>query len=102
MSKKKKRLLCFSISLFISFFTFYFSVSTVTGKRGLSTLINLKKDIEYNKILLASIYSEKEKLNNKVFGLYEKSSDLDLLDEQTKNSLGYVNPNELMVILNAE
>ncbi|XP_066251536.1 putative pyruvate, phosphate dikinase regulatory protein [Euwallacea similis] len=73
-----------------------------TSKRGLLTLIDLKKEIEYNKLLLKDVSSEKEKLDNKVFGLYEKSLDLDLLDEQAKNALGYVNPNELMVVLDVE
>ncbi|MGL9725191.1 MAG: hypothetical protein ACR5KV_00065 [Wolbachia sp.] len=41
-------------------------------------------------------------MNNKVFGLYEKSLNLDLLDEQARNALGYVNPSELMIILDVE
>jgi cell division protein FtsB len=52
--------------------------------------------------LLKDVSSEKKKLDNKVFGLYEKSLDLDLFDEQAKNALGYVNPNELMVVRDVE
>lgn len=98
---RKKRLLHLSIVLFIFVLTLYFSVSAVTGERGLLTLINLKKDIEYNKSLLESMFYERNKLSNKILGLYEKSLDLDLLDEQAKN-LGYANPNELMVIIDRE
>ncbi|MDM8335269.1 FtsB family cell division protein [Wolbachia pipientis] len=97
--KKRKRLLCLSTALLISFLTLYFSISTITGKRGLLALMDLKKEIEYNKLLLKNISFEKEKLSNKVSGLYEKSLDLDLLDEQAKGALGYVDPNELMVVL---
>lgn len=102
MSKGKQKLLHLSTALLISFFTLYFSVSAVIGKRGLLTLIDLKKEINYNKFLLKVISFEKERLNNRVFGLYEKSLDLDLLDEQAKNALGHVNPSELMVILDME
>ncbi|WP_255419635.1 hypothetical protein [Wolbachia endosymbiont of Litomosoides brasiliensis] len=41
-------------------------------------------------------------MSNKVLGLYKKSLDLDLLDEQAKDALGYINPNELMVVLDGE
>ncbi|WP_395462983.1 septum formation initiator family protein [Wolbachia endosymbiont of Cantharis cryptica] len=98
----QKKLLYLSAALFISSLTLYFSISTITGKRGLLALMNLTKEIEYNKLLLKNISFEKEKLSNKVFGLYEKSLDLDLLDEQAKNALGYVSPNELMVVLDME
>ncbi|WP_224721442.1 FtsB family cell division protein [Candidatus Wolbachia massiliensis] len=85
--------------MFVSSLTLYFSISTVTGKRGLLALMDLKKEIEYNKLLLENVLFEKERLSNKVFGLYEKSLDLDLLDEQAKDTLGYVNPSELMIVL---
>jgi cell division protein FtsB len=101
-TRRKKDLVYLSTFLFVSSLMLYFGASAVTGKRGLLRLINLKKDIEYNKTLLANISSEKKKLNNRVFGLYEKSLDLDLLDEQIKNALGYVNPNEFMVILDTK
>lgn len=97
--QKKKNLLYLGVALLVSLFTLYFSASMVTGKRSLSALIRLKKDIEHNKILLKSISFEREKLSNKILGLYEKSLDLDLLDEQAKNSLGYASPNEFMIIL---
>jgi ribosome recycling factor len=54
----------------------YFSISTITGKRSLSALMDLKKEMEYNKLLLKNISFERKKLSNKVFGLYEKSLDL--------------------------
>lgn len=100
--RNKKKLLYLSTALFISSLTLYFSISTITGKHGLSALVDLKKEIEYNKLLLKNISFEREKLSNKVFGLYEKSLDLDLLDEQAKNALGYVSPKELMVVLDVE
>lgn len=80
----------------------YFSVSAVRGKRGLLTLMDLKKEIEHNKLLLQHISLERDKLSNRIFGLYEKSLDLDLLDEQAKNALGYVNLNEFMIMLDAK
>ncbi len=88
--------------MLISSLILYFSISTITGKYGLLTLIHFKKEINYNKLLLKVISFEKEKLNNKVFGLYEESLDLDLLDERAKNALVYVNPNELVVVLDVQ
>ncbi|WP_218939342.1 FtsB family cell division protein [Wolbachia endosymbiont of Atemnus politus] len=102
VSKKRKKLLYLSTALLISSLTLYFSISTITGNRGLLVLMDLEKEIEYKKLLLKTISFEKEKLSNKVFGLYEKSLDLDLLDEQAKNALGYVSPKELMVVLDVE
>lgn len=99
---KKKSLFHLSVTLFVFFLTFYFGFSAVTGRRGLLALVSLKKDIECNKSLLKSIFFEKEKLSNKILGLYEKSLDLDLLDEQAKNTLGYVNRSEFMVIISTE
>lgn len=99
MSQRKKKLMYLVIFLSISFFTLYFSVSAITGKRGLLALMSLKQEIEHNKVLLKNVYFEKEKLSNKIFGLYEKSLDLDLLDEQAKSALGYINPHEYMIIL---
>nr|WP_246168476.1 septum formation initiator family protein [Wolbachia endosymbiont of Ctenocephalides felis wCfeT] len=64
--------------------------------------MDLKKEIEHNKLLLQHISLERDKLSNRIFGLYEKSLDLDLLDEQAKNALGYVNPNEFMIMLDAK
>ncbi|WP_114517009.1 septum formation initiator family protein [Wolbachia endosymbiont of Cylisticus convexus] len=100
VSRKKEKLLYLSIALLISSLTLYFSISTITGKHGLLTLIHFKKEINYNKLLLKVISFGKEKLNNKVFGLYEES--LDLLDERAKNALVYVNPNELVVVLDVQ
>ncbi|WP_253300162.1 FtsB family cell division protein [Wolbachia endosymbiont of Chironomus riparius] len=90
------------ITSFIFSLIFYFAVSTFTGNRGLIALINLKKDIEYNKSILKSISLKKESLNNRIIGLYEKSLDLDLLDEQAKNALGYTSPGEFMIIIDTE
>ncbi len=95
----RKKLIHFSVVLFVLFSSSYFIVSTIIGKRGLLTLIDLKKDVERHKAILKGISLQKEKLNNKVLGLYERSLDLDLLDEQVKNALVYVNPREFMVIL---
>lgn len=99
-SQRKKKLLFFTLSLFIFLLTLYFSVSAITGRRGLIALMSLQKEIEYNKILLKEVSFEKENLNDKILGLYEKSLDLDLLDEQAKNTLGYIGSNEFMIILN--
>ncbi|MDG7056263.1 MAG: septum formation initiator family protein [Wolbachia endosymbiont of Meromenopon meropis] len=89
-----------SVILLIFFLTIYFSINTITGKRGLSALINLKKEIESSQFLLKKLSLKKEKLSNKVFGLYEKSLDLDLFEEQVKNALGCINSKELMIIPN--
>ncbi len=95
----RKKFIHFSVALFVVFSSSYFIISTIIGKRGLLTLIDLKKDIERHKAILKGIAFQREKLNNKVLGLYERSLDLDLLDEQVKNALVYVNPREFMVIL---
>ncbi|MDN5247879.1 MAG: septum formation initiator family protein [Wolbachia endosymbiont of Tyrophagus putrescentiae] len=95
----KKKLLHLSAASLILFFALYFDVSAVTGNRGFLTLVKLRKEIDCNKSLLKDLSSEREKLSNRIFGLYEKSLDLDLLDEQVKNILGYISSDELMFIL---
>jgi len=43
MVRKKQKLLYLTIALPISSLTLYFGINMITGRRGLLTLINLKK-----------------------------------------------------------
>jgi cell division protein FtsB len=95
----RRKFIHFSLVVFIIFFSSYFIISTIVGRRGLLTLVDLKKNLEYHQSMLQEIAFQKEKLNNKILGLYERSLDLDLLDEQVKHALVYVSPSEFMVIL---
>ncbi|MBV0899447.1 MAG: septum formation initiator family protein [Wolbachia endosymbiont of Fragariocoptes setiger] len=97
--RKKQRLIYLGIIAFLFLLTLYFTVNTITGERGLLTLSSLENNLEYNKSLLTDILLQQENLKNKISGLYEKSLSLDLLDEQAKNTLGYVSNDELMLVI---
>ena len=97
--RKKQKLVHLGVTGLLLLLTSYFTVNAVIGERGLLTLNSLKNDLEYNKSLLTDIFSQQENLKNKISGMYEKSLSLDLLDEQVKNTLGYVSNDEFMFVI---
>ncbi|QXK91950.1 septum formation initiator [Neoehrlichia mikurensis] len=72
------------------------------GNRGVITLIKLYKDVDYHYSVLKKAVDLKKQLEHKNKLLQEKSLNLDLLDEQTRNVLGYVDKNEIVIILNPQ
>ena len=95
---KNKIILYFSfiISIFITIYLVYFLIN---GQRGLLKLFYLtKQNQEYNDILY-NLKVENKYYSNSIKRLQPNSIDLDFLDEQVRNKLGFIDKNEMIIVL---
>ena len=96
---KNKIILYFSflITFFIFLYLVYF---LVYGQRGLLQYFYLsKQNQEYNETL-AQLTSENQYMSNQIKKLQPNTVDLDFLDEQVRKNLGFIEKNEIVIILN--
>ena len=96
---KNKIILYFSflITFFIFLYLVYF---LVYGQRGLLQYFYLsKQNQEYNETL-AQLTSENQYMSNRIKKLQPNTVDLDFLDEQVRKKLGFIDKNEIVIILN--
>lgn len=80
----------------------YFCYHAVSGERGLLSLVELSKKVEAAKMNLDIATSERIQLEHRVSLLRDESLDLDLLDEQARNLLGYVGTDEIVYTNNEQ
>ena len=95
---KNKIILYFSflITFFIFLYLVYF---LVYGQRGLLQYFYLsKQNQEYNETL-AQLTSENQYMSNRIKKLQPNTVDLDFLDEQVRKKLGFIDKNEIVIIL---
>ena len=86
----------FLITFFIFLYLFYF---LVYGQRGLLQYFYLsKQNHEYNETL-AQLSSENQYMSNRIEKLQPNTVDLDFLDEQVRKKLGFIDKNEIVIIL---
>ena len=87
----------FLITFFIFLYLVYF---LVYGQRGLLQYFYLsKQNQEYNETL-AQLTSENQYMSNQIKKLQPNTVDLDFLDEQVRKNLGFIEKNEIVIILN--
>lgn len=77
----------------------YFLWHAVNGERGLKTKEDYQRQITRLEGDLASLKSEHQRWQHKVDLLRGEVIDADLLKEQAEKQLGWVGPNDLVVIL---
>lgn len=75
----------------------YFSMHAIFGPRGLTNLNQLNNNLENASQELQTLTRYKETIENKIQGLNENTLDLDLLDEQVRNILGYADRKEIII-----
>ena len=95
---KNKIILYFSflITFFIFLYLVYF---LVYGQRGLLQYFYLsKQNQEYNETLF-QLTSENQYMSNRIKKLQPNTVDLDFLDEQVRKKLGFIDKNEIVIIL---
>ena len=95
---KNKIILYFSflITFFIFLYLVYF---LVYGQRGLLQYFYLlKQNQEYNDTL-SELTSENQYMSNRIKKLQPNTVDLDFLDEQIRKKLGFIDKNEIVIIL---
>ena len=86
----------FIITFFITIYLIYFLIN---GQRGLLKFFYLtKQNQEYNEILY-KLKAENEYFSDNIKRLQPDSIDLDFLDEQVRNKLGFIDKNEVIIIL---
>ena len=95
----KNRLILY-FSFLITFFIFLYLVYfLVYGQRGLLQYFYLsKQNQEYNETL-AQLTSENQYMSNRIKKLQPNTVDLDFLDEQIRKKLGFIDKNEIVIIL---
>ena len=95
----KNRIILY-FSFLITFFIFLYLVYfLVYGQRGLLQYFYLsKQNQEYNETL-AQLSSENQYMSNRIEKLQPNTVDLDFLDEQVRKKLGFIDKNEIVIIL---
>ena len=96
--KKKKQKVYYIFDSVLLFVILYFLYNGISGSNGLFNLIKIKNEIEKNQKYLSLLQKTKDSLVKKSSGLREDSLDLDFLEEQAKNSLGYIAKNNEFVM----
>ncbi len=80
----------------------YFSYFGIKGSNGFLNLIQLNEELNFLKNEFNTLEKEKQFLKIKNNGLYEKTLDYDLLEEESKKLLGYADINEIIILINKE
>ena len=86
-------LITFFIFLYLVYFLFY-------GQRGLLQYFYLSKQNQEYKETLGQLTSENQYISNRIKKLQPNTVDIDFLDEQVRKKLGFIDKNEIVIILN--
>jgi cell division protein FtsB len=76
----------------------YFAYHAVHGQRGLKAQRNFEIEIAALKADLARLEHQRHVLETKVAQLRPESVDRDILDEEARTQLGWLNPNDRVII----
>ena len=88
--------LSFLITFFISIYLVYFLIN---GQRGLLKYFYLTKQSQEYSQALAKLKVENQYYNDRINRLKPNTVDLDFLDEQVRKKLGFIDKNEIVIIL---
>ena len=95
----KNRIILYFSFIIIFFITIYLIYFLINGQRGLLKFFYLtKQNQEYSEILY-NLKSENEYFSGNIKRLQPDSIDLDFLDEQVRNKLGFIDKNEVIIVL---
>ena len=84
----------FSLALAVSL---YFAFAAVQGEYGLFRRAEVKAEILQQQIILNDLMGEITRMENLTSRLSDSFLDLDLLDQQARDILGYARPDELIL-----
>jgi cell division protein FtsB len=79
--------------------TSYFVYHTIEGDRGLRAWREIAQQLHAASDTLATVQAERDALAHKVAGLDPNHVDPDLLDQQIRQNLDLVSPNEVILLL---
>ena len=96
----KNRIILY-FSFLITFFIFLYLVYfLIYGQRGLLQYFYLSNQNQEYSDTLAQLTSENQYISNRIKKLQPNTVDLDFLDEQVRKKLGFIDKNEIVIILN--
>jgi cell division protein FtsB len=75
----------------------YFTFASVQGEYGLFRRIQIEAELDDLQATSATLASDLEVMRNKTLRLSDGYLDMDLLDEQARDVLGYVRADELVI-----
>jgi cell division protein FtsB len=90
----RSALLNLGLWLLAGFVVVYFGYNAVHGQRGLTAQHNFEIEIAALKSDLGRLEQQRTELETKVGELRPKSVDRDILDEEARTQLGWLNPND--------
>lgn len=94
-TRSRYRLLgLFSLALAASL---YFAFAAVQGEYGLFRRAEVKAEILQQQVILKDLMAEIQLMENLTTRLSDNFLDLDLLDQQARDILGYARPDELIL-----
>jgi cell division protein FtsB len=76
----------------------YFLYHTVQGEHGWMSMLRLKNEVTTQEATLSQLRKEHEDLDHRIHLMRPDSLDPDLLDEESRKSLDYTKPNEIVIL----
>ena len=95
----KKKLSLFLSLVFLFLIFLYISFFLINGDRGIISYITIKNQQEELNIRLDKLNSRNDLLENRIEKLQVNTIDLDYLDEKIRQNTGFINEDEIMIIL---
>ena len=97
LALKNKLYLFFSllISFFIFLYLFYFLLN---GERGIVSYYKIRNQNNQHDLTLSELQKKNSLLTDRIKRLQTNTIDLDFLDEQIRQKIGYVSENEVLII----
>lgn len=80
----------------------YFAWHLITGQRGLMAWRQLDDNLHRASIMLSTLSAEEKSLEHRARLLRRDNLDLDMVEEQARHSLGYMEPDEKIILLKEE
>lgn len=85
-----------------SFLLVYFAYHALSGSRGVWAMLKLRNEVESAQMVLDGVRAERLAMEDRIRGLYTKSLNTDLLEEQARLQLGYAYPQEMVIYIKPE
>ena len=99
LGRKPLRLRDLLLPFILLLIAIYLSIHAVQGERGLSALQKLAEKKQARLQTLATIHAENAKLEKHIRLLSDKTLNMDFLEERVRHVLGFVRPDEQILIL---
>ncbi len=80
---------------------FYLSFHAISGDRGLYAWLKARRELESLQSQLTEVKTKRIAYERQLKGLHTQSLDLDLLDEQARQTLGFTGKDEIIVPLDS-